>query len=621
MEQSTRILFVEDSDFDRVSFERFVEDENLAYDWTTAASVSEAKKALTSERFDAVLVDHSLGDGTAFDLLDEIGDTPFVVITGTGDEHIAVSAMKAGAADYLIKDLQSNHLKTLAVTVENAVARRRDQLALRKQQQEWRSLVENAPDYIMIIGRDNRIQFLNHPTPGSTEEEAMGRSVLEYVPLGYRDLMRESLRQVFSTGAPVAFEIGVDLPNASRSWLAVRLGPIKAEGEVVAAIHIASDITQHRRTEEELAKHKDRLQEVVEQRTAELVKANEGLEREILERKQAEERLRLLSSAVQQSTEGIAISDLEGNLQFVNDAFAAMHGYTPGELLGKHVSIFHSPDQMPSVEAANRQIQEVGDFNGEIWHVRRNGKVFPGWMSNSLLRDETGKPAGMIGTLTDISERKRAEEQIRASLWEKEVLLREIHHRVKNNMQVVSSLLSLQSRHLADERALAIFKETQDRVTSMAKVHEQLYHSGDLAKVDFEEHVRNLALHLFRSYGVASTAVAFKADIEDVPLTLDVAIPCGLIVNELVSNALKHAFPAGRKGEIRVGLAFENERITLVVSDNGTGFPPDLDFRTAPSMGLQVVSTLVRQLEGTVELDRQSGTTLKITFRQPERAR
>ena len=139
------------------------------------------------------------------------------------------------------------------------------------------------------------------------------------------------------------------------------------------------------------------------------------MQEDVTERVRAEERLRLLSSAVEQSTEGIAVSDLEGNLLFANDAFAAMHGYAPQELAGKHLSIFHTPEQIPSVEAANRQIQETGEFSGEMWHVRRDGTVFPTLMHNSLMRDETGNAVGMIGTLRDITERKRAEEKLQES--------------------------------------------------------------------------------------------------------------------------------------------------------------------------------------------------------------
>jgi two-component sensor histidine kinase len=214
----------------------------------------------------------------------------------------------------------------------------------------------------------------------------------------------------------------------------------------------------------------------------------------------------------------------------------------------------------------------------------------------------------------EITDRKRAEEQIKASLKEKEVLLKEIHHRVKNNLQVISSLLYLQSQNIVDKRALRMFQDSQNRVRSMALVHERLYQSKDLARIDFAEYARNLASYIFRSYGVNSDLIKPEIHVDDIALGIDAAVPCGLILNELVSNSLKHAFPNGKKGQIRVGLSADNDKFTLMVSDNGVGFPKDLDFRNTESLGLQLVNTLVAQLEGTIELDRSMGTAFEITF-------
>jgi two-component sensor histidine kinase len=215
----------------------------------------------------------------------------------------------------------------------------------------------------------------------------------------------------------------------------------------------------------------------------------------------------------------------------------------------------------------------------------------------------------------EIAERKRAEEQIKASLGEKEVLLKEIHHRVKNNLQVVSSMLQLQSKNIKDKETVEMFQESRNRVRSMALVHERLYQSKDLARVDFAKYIRSLASYLCRSYGVNTNVIQLKTNLHDVFLGVDTAIPCGLILNELVSNSLKHAFPEGREGEIRIELRLDgNDKFTLMVSDNGVGLLEDLDFRNTESLGLQLVNTLVNQLEGTIELDRRGGTTFKITF-------
>jgi two-component sensor histidine kinase len=193
------------------------------------------------------------------------------------------------------------------------------------------------------------------------------------------------------------------------------------------------------------------------------------------------------------------------------------------------------------------------------------------------------------------------------------VLLKEIHHRVKNNLQIISSLLNLQSDNIDLADPARTFRESQDRIRSMALIHEKLYRSGDVARIDFREYVESLTSGLYRSY-FPGPGVRIFADVENVSLDIDLAVSCGLIINELVSNALKYAFPDGRAGKIHVSLAGDGDSYTLTVSDDGVGLPPGLDFRDTPSLGLQLVNTLVGQLEGTIELDSAEGTRFKITF-------
>jgi two-component sensor histidine kinase len=205
--------------------------------------------------------------------------------------------------------------------------------------------------------------------------------------------------------------------------------------------------------------------------------------------------------------------------------------------------------------------------------------------------------------------------KLRASLKEKDLLLKEVHHRVKNNMQVIYSLLNLQSGHIEDPQALSMFKESQNRVKSMAMIHEKLYKSEDLARINFADYLRSLTMDLSRSYRAGSDRIQLKIDAQDAFLGIDKAIPCGLITNELVSNSLKHAFPGDTKGEIHIELfRDDNGEFRLNVSDNGIGFPEGVDFRNTESLGLQLVNTLIEQLNGTIELDRSCGTAFKIIF-------
>jgi PAS domain S-box-containing protein len=214
-------------------------------------------------------------------------------------------------------------------------------------------------------------------------------------------------------------------------------------------------------------------------------------------------------------------------------------------------------------------------------------------------------------------EQMNADKKIKASLREKEVLLQEVHHRVKNNMQIISSLLNLQSKNVKEERILETFKSTQNRVRSMALIHEKIYRSKDFARIDFAEYVQSLTSHLYHSFGISDEAIKLKTNIKNVLLDINTAIPCGLIINELISNSFKHAFPDGKKGEIHISMHPLNEnKIELTISDNGVGVPEDVDYRNTESLGLHLVTILAEgQLHGAIRLDRKQGTKFQIRMK------
>lgn len=215
---------------------------------------------------------------------------------------------------------------------------------------------------------------------------------------------------------------------------------------------------------------------------------------------------------------------------------------------------------------------------------------------------------------------KESEEKIKISLEEKVVLLKEIHHRVKNNLQLVSSLLYLQSRNLKDEQVLKIFHESQNRIRSMAMIHEKLYKSTSLAKIDFSEYIRGLTNYLYRSYSTNINDIKLRINVQNILLNIESAIPCGLILNELISNAMKYAFPKDRKGEILIEfLSDENNNFEFIVKDNGIGLSKDIQLENNKSMGLMLVKTLVNQLMGKINVERNGGTTFKISFSEIER--
>jgi two-component system, sensor histidine kinase PdtaS len=316
-------------------------------------------------------------------------------------------------------------------------------------------------------------------------------------------------------------------------------------------------------------------------------------------------------AVVETAGDGIITADEFGRVETFNAAAERIFGYTADEISGEGVPLLLSAE----ARGGGVRLDEAIGSRREAEGRRKDGSIFP--VELNVGEVNFGERRIFTLILRDITERKREEEKIRASLREKEILLKEIHHRVKNNLQIISSLLNLQSAHIRDPRALEVFKEGQGRVRSMALIHEKLYQSDDLARVDFSEYMRNLAAYLFRSYEVHAGAVRLNVEAEDVLLGVDTAIPCGLIINELVSNSLKHAFPGGGGGSINIRLRPAGaERLTLTVADDGVGLPEGFDVRATPSLGLQLVNTLARQLGGDVLVGDCAGAEFSITFRK-----
>jgi PAS domain S-box-containing protein len=330
---------------------------------------------------------------------------------------------------------------------------------------------------------------------------------------------------------------------------------------------------------------------------------------EVTRQRLADREMRLLAQTITCAQDCVSITDLQDNLLFVNDAFLRTYGYSDQEeLTGKNITMVRGGLQEPANGGPEiREKTLAGGWNGELINRRKDGSTFPVELWTSVVKGEDGGPVAMVGVARDITERRRAEEQIRASLHEKEVMLKEIHHRVKNNLQIVSSLLSLQSEYIVDPETLRFFRESQNRVKSMALVHEKLYQSTNLARVDFDGYLRELATHLVRSSVNDAGTVDVRLETNGVSLSIDKAIPCGIIVNELVTNALKYAFPAGRQGVLYVECAAEGPgEIRLVVGDDGVGLPAEFDVEQAETLGLTLVQMLVDQLQARLTVRRQA---------------
>lgn len=293
-------------------------------------------------------------------------------------------------------------------------------------------------------------------------------------------------------------------------------------------------------------------------------------------------------------------------------------------MIGRPLTHFIAKDDQDTFYFHRAQVlKEVGVHTCEIKMLNYDNALFDAKFESIAVPGEDNTATKMRVTITDITERKLADRQLQASLKEKEVLLQEVHHRVKNNMQVIISLISLQCEKIEDKSICEEFNKTVDRINSMALVHMQLYNSRDFSKVDIHRYVNRIAENLFASRGVESARIALKIDQDDIVLGLDCAISCGLIINELLTNCLKHAFPANSTGEIRIGFQYlDDGQVEMRVSDDGIGLPENFDFRFSDNLGLQIVKALAEhQLRGSVLLDYTNGTKFLIRFKDQSHER
>ncbi|MGB9978280.1 PAS domain S-box protein [Methanobacterium sp.] len=349
-----------------------------------------------------------------------------------------------------------------------------------------------------------------------------------------------------------------------------------------------------------------------------------AISRDITDRKKAEETLRLAStynrSLIEASLDPLVTIGSDGKITDVNNSTEIITGYSREQLIGTDFS-----DYFTEPEKARKGYQQVfqeglvRDYPLEI--KNREGSVTSVLYNASVYKDEYGNVIGVFAAARDVTELKKAEENIKSSLEEKEILLREIHHRVKNNLQIIISLLSLQKRYIKDNETRNILEESQNRVKSMAMVHEKLYNSESLVKIDFKEYIKDLTDSLFLTYKISPYVVKLNKKIDNIFFDVNTAIPCGLIINELVTNSLKHAFPQttdpeSKNNEIQIKLLQSQNNFVLIVSDNGLGLPENIDFKSTESLGLRLVNSLVRQLDGDIKIDRTEGTKFKIIFKE-----
>jgi len=636
------ILIVEDDE----GLSRLIA-KNLEREGFKAISAFTGKEAVSeaSQNQDILmLLDFKLPDMTGkqvLEKLDQAGiELPFVVMTGFGDEEIAVDLMKRGALDYIVKsegfiNLIPHKMKRAAEEVENKLRLEQTQEALKASEALFRTIVETSPDEITMADLEGRIQKISQRTLQmhgfDKKEEIIGKSALDLIAPEDHPRAIKNIQKTLDNGYVPNVEYtflkkdGSTFPGELSSSLIQ-----DKDGTPQGFIAVTRDITERKKSEEQI-KHLNLVLNAIRN-------VNRLIVKEKNRRKLIQKACRSLTQTRGYSSSWIALFDKKEELIGFASSGLGNHSRKLKEQfergkLNECAQRALKQEGMVSIDNPQKTCKECPLLRTEprnkalTRRLEHNDKIFGvlsvqiplSWpedpKEHNLFEEVAHDLAFALHTIEAEKKRKLAEAQIQKDLKEKNVMLQEIHHRVKNNMQIISSLLSLQSQRVTDKKTLESFRICRDRIKAMALIHESLYESQDLAEVDFAGYVKKMAIHLFAAHRALSDRVNLKMDIDNIFLDINKAIPVGLIINELVSNALKHGFPGKKKGRVSIKMkAQDKDSYNLEITDTGVGLPKKYDWKNPTSLGIQLVIDLVKQIDGTLNIRRQKGTRVKIQF-------
>lgn len=592
--ESVHLLLVEDNPGDAFLVEEFLEEAFEFPQITHVKTFHEAQSKLSSgdEPFDAILLDLSLPDSDGIDLVQQVlkiaGPIPVIILTGYSNLDFSIQSLSKGVSDYLLKDDLSSTLlyKSILYSIERNTFSKR----LKKSEQNYRHLFEFSPMPMWVYD----LQSLRFLDVNEAAIEHYGYSKKEFLEMTIRDIRpQDSIAELDQAISNIRLTAGERSSGVFRHK--------KKSGEIIQVEVEGSAID-----------YKDRKSRLV-------------LAEDITEKLQEEQRLKQLESVVTNTTESVVILEAEPgaspgrSILYVNDAFTEMTQYRKEEVLGKSLHILNGPktDQQ-EIKGLGRAMNEWEICDIELINYKKDGTPF--WIHTSLVPvpGKNGNYSQWVAIARDITKQKSYEKKLRDSLKEKEVLLSEIHHRVKNNLAVISSLLQLQAFNTESEELKKKLYDSVFRISSMANIHELLYQSGSFSRLDFTDILENLIQNLERVFGT-DTEIEHAIEKEEIKLNINQAIPCSLLLNEVITNCYKHAFVGRDRGRVEACISCKDERVIVTISDNGVGLPDDLDVETTDSMGLHLVQILTSQLKGESSFTSdENGTVFHLEFNKSD---
>ena len=481
------------------------------------------------------------------------------------------------------------------------------------------NVVESSDDAIITKNLNGFITTWNKGAEhmyGYTAEEVIGKNISIIAPPTLKNEVKELIKKIKDGKKVIHYDTVRLRKDAKQVNVSITMSPIlDNSGKLIGISTIIRDITEWKKIKNVLNSYGE-LELRVQERTAELVHVNVILKAEIKERKRMEaivkDNIRRMNLALESAQMGALDIDIVNDTSIRTLDHDKIFGYkTLLPEWGLKNFFEHILDgDMEYVQKRFEIAFKTKKLYFECKILRTDNKIR--WIEGfgNVYENENGEPVRILGVISDITERKETENHLLKAVEEKEILLREIHHRVKNNMQIISSFLSLQSSQVFDKRDADLFTTVQDRVKSMALIHDNLYNSEDISRINFKEYVETLSSQIFATYSSLSKNIKLKTNIMDVTFNMETAIPLGLIISELLVNSLKHAFP-DFKGEISIYLHVKQDKIELIFNDNGIGLPKDFKIQKPKRLGLKLLKTLVEQLEGKIKLKIYHGTEFR----------